>query len=147
MDTKDESTKGWEAQDAGTPGWNAKATEQLAEYEQASRDRVAGIKAKAAEREAKADRVTFYEERDVTDPAAHAPAPGRVQADPEQARDEAAGPERSGGDAGREEAQDAERAEVAQVEAEPAEDPRRAAVRAEIEASFGRHDRSQELER
>ena len=74
-------------------------TEQLAGYEQASRDRIAGIRADRAEREANADRATFVEERDVTDPEAHSrAATGRVHADPEQSRDEHAGPELGGGD-------------------------------------------------
>lgn len=90
---------GWTSPDAGATGWNAKATEQLAGYEQASRDRIAGIRADRAEREANADRATFVEERDVTDPEAHSrAATGRVHADPEQSRDEHAGPELGGGD-------------------------------------------------
>ena len=191
-DTKEENT-GWTSQDAGASGWNAKATEQLAEFEQASRERVAGIRASRAEREANADRVTVVEERDVTGTAAPSKAKaGRVQADPEQARDEHAGPELGGGGGSegrteqaseqegseRDEAREAARAEieaafgqedteqsldaapiedtgynavasdlVAQDEPAIAEDPQRAAARAEIEAAFGRNDHSQELER
>ncbi len=89
-DTKENTAAGWASQDAGAPGWNAKAAEQLSEYEQASRERVAGIKADRAEREAKAEHVTIIEERDVTDPKAHTQATGGRVADPEQARDAAA---------------------------------------------------------
>ncbi|CAE6859066.1 hypothetical protein R69746_07721 [Paraburkholderia aspalathi] len=87
-DTKENAGMGWTSQDAGAPGWNPKATEQIAEYEQASRDRIAGIRAGRAHREANAARVTFVEERDVTDPAAHSQATGGRVIDPEQARDE-----------------------------------------------------------
>lgn len=108
--TKENAGTGWTSPDAGAPGWNPKATEQLAEYEQASRDRIAGIRADRAEREANADRVTFVEERDVTDPAAHSQATAeRVHADPEQARDDAAGPELAGGG-------DGEQAQAAVIE-------------------------------
>lgn len=151
-DTK-ENGEGWTSQDAGATGWNAKATEQLAGYEQASRERIAGIRADRAEREAKGDSVAFLEERDVTDPHAHSQATGdRVQADPEQARDAHAGPELGGGGAN-EQAQADELDAAGQVEAaegmgeQAARDEARAAARAEIEAAFGQAGHSQELER
>lgn len=149
-DTK-ENGGGWASQDAGAPGWNAKATEQLAGYEQASRERIAGIRADRAEREAKADSVTFLEERDVTDPNAHSQATGdRVQADPEQARDAHAGPELGGGGADKQ-AQADELDAAGQVEAEgmdeqAARDEARAAARAEIEAAFGQDATEQALD-
>lgn len=150
-DTK-ENGEGWTSQDAGAAGWNAKATEQLAGYEQASRERIAGIRADRAEREAKADSVTFLEERDVTDPHAHSQATGdRVQADPEQARDAHAGPELGGGGAN-EQAQADELDAAGQVEAaegmdeQAARDEARAAARAEIEAAFGQDAPEQSLD-
>lgn len=125
-DTKENAGMGWTSQDAGAPGWNPKATEQIAEYEQASRDRIAGIRAGRAHREANAARVTFVEERDVTDPAAHSQVTGGRVVDTEQARDEHAALELGGGDGGQVQAAeqvDLQGASIAQQVAElnPAE--------------------------
>ncbi|EPD7230930.1 hypothetical protein ACSDYK_004989 [Escherichia coli] len=93
-DTKENT--GWTTPTDTPAGWNPAEAERLAAFEQASRERSAAIR---AQREAGAEHVEVFEERDVTDPS-RVYTPLEPQERPQARENEAEGPEIAGGDEG-----------------------------------------------